>query len=160
MAGAHAIRTEDPSLASEHALDLGSCAEFIATEARTELSLNLGYSHWYGMFQGREAAVPDPGRPNPRREGSRQLPCERPNLWRQASVARHAGGGCVVWTASDRAIDAATGSQSPSYSTAASRRPLPTANGLPTSRMCGRQRAGSMWLRSSICSCGVWSAGR
>ena len=39
VSGAHAIRTEDPSLASEHALDLGSCAEFIATEARTELSL-------------------------------------------------------------------------------------------------------------------------
>ena len=32
----------------------------------------------------------------------------------------------------------------PMCSTAASKRPLPTANGLPTSPMCGRQRAGSM----------------
>jgi len=29
------------------------------------------------------------------------------NLWRQAGVARHAGGRRVVWTASDRAFDAA-----------------------------------------------------
>jgi len=35
-----------------------------------------------------------------------------------------------------------------------------TANGLPTSRMCGRQRAGSMWLPSSICSRGGRLAGR
>ena len=40
--------------------------------------------------------------------------CQRPNLRRQAGVARHAGGGRVVWTASDRAIDAITGSQSAS----------------------------------------------
>ena len=48
------------------------------------------------------------------REGSRQLPRQRSNLWRQAGVARPAGGRRVVWTASDRAFDAATGSQSPS----------------------------------------------
>ena len=47
-------------------------------------------------------------------EGARQLPCQRPNLWRQAGVARHARGRHVVRTASDRAIDAATGSQSAS----------------------------------------------
>ena len=46
----------------------------------------------------------------------------------------------------------------PTCSTAASTRPLPTANGLPTSRMCGRQKAGSMWLPSSICSLAAWSA--
>ena len=39
-------------------------------------------------------------------------------------------------------------------------RPRPTANGLQTSRMCGRRRAGSMWLPSSICSPGAWLAGR
>jgi putative transposase len=43
---------------------------------------------------------------------------------------------------------------------AASKRPLPTANGSPTSPMSGPRRAGSMWLRSSICSLGAWSAGR
>jgi transposase InsO family protein len=48
----------------------------------------------------------------------------------------------------------------PTCSTAASKRLLPTANGLPTSPMCGRQRAGSMWLPSSICSLDAWSAGR
>ena len=35
-----------------------------------------------------------------------------------------------------------------------------TVNGLPTSRMCGRLRAGSMWLPSSICSRGARLAGR
>ena len=29
-----------------------------------------------------------------------------------------------------------------------------------TSPMCGRQKAGSMWLSSSICSLDAWSAGR
>ena len=38
--------------------------------------------------------------------------------------------------------------------------PLPTANGLPTSPMCGRQRAGSMLLPSLIGSPGGSSAGR
>ena len=44
----------------------------------------------------------------------RRLPRQRSNLWRQTGVARHAGGGCVVRSASDRTIDAITGSQSPS----------------------------------------------
>jgi hypothetical protein len=30
--------------------------------------------------------------------------------------------------------------------------PAPNRNGLPTPRMCGRQRAGSMWRPLSICS--------
>ena len=38
--------------------------------------------------------------------------------------------------------------------------PLPTANGSPTSPMCGQRRAGSMWPPSSISSPGGWSAGR
>ena len=46
------------------------------------------------------------------------------------------------------------------YSTAPSRHPLPTANGSPTSPMFGRQKVGSMWLSSSICSLDAWSAGR
>src|SRR2546429_4513955 len=37
------------------------------------------------------------------RQGSRQLPRQRPNLWRQACVARHAGRRAVVRSASDRA---------------------------------------------------------
>jgi putative transposase len=41
-----------------------------------------------------------------------------------------------------------------------SKRPLPIANGLLTSRMSGRRKAGFMWLPSSISSPGVWSAGR
>ena len=45
-------------------------------------------------------------------------------------------------------------------STVASKRPLPIANGLLTSRMSGRRKAGFMWLPSSISSPGVWSAGR
>jgi putative transposase len=40
------------------------------------------------------------------------------------------------------------------------RRLLPTANGLPTSRMCGQRRVGSMWLLLSISSPGALSAGR
>ena len=48
----------------------------------------------------------------------------------------------------------------PNVSTAPSRRPLPTANGSPTSPMFGRQKVGSMWLSSSICSLDAWSAGR
>src|SRR5204862_1817024 len=36
-----------------------------------------------------------------RREGSRQLPSERPDLWCQAGVARHPGGRRIVWSASD-----------------------------------------------------------
>src|SRR5690348_4670052 len=36
---------------------------------------------------------------------------------------------------------------------------LPTANGLLTSPMCGPRKGDSMWLSSSICSRGVWSAG-
>jgi transposase len=40
------------------------------------------------------------------------------------------------------------------------RRLLPTANGLPTSRMCGQRRVGSMWLLLSISSPGGLSAGR
>jgi hypothetical protein len=38
--------------------------------------------------------------------------------------------------------------------------PAPNRNGLPTSRMCGRQRAGSMWRPSSICSPVARLAGR
>jgi putative transposase len=45
-------------------------------------------------------------------------------------------------------------------STAPSRRLLPTANGLPTSRMCGQRKVGSMWLLLSIFSPGALSAGR
>ena len=44
--------------------------------------------------------------------------------------------------------------------TAPSRRPLPTASGSPTSPMCGRQKVGSMWRSSSICSHAASSAGR
>jgi putative transposase len=40
------------------------------------------------------------------------------------------------------------------------RRLLPTANGLPTSRMCGQRRVGCMWLLLSISSPGALSAGR
>ena len=47
------------------------------------------------------------------REGSSQLLCERSDVRRQACVARHADRRDVVWTASDRATDAAAGSQSP-----------------------------------------------
>jgi putative transposase len=36
----------------------------------------------------------------------------------------------------------------------------PNRNGLPTSRMFGPRRVGSMWRLSSICSRGAWSAGR
>jgi len=48
----------------------------------------------------------------------------------------------------------------PMCSTAASKRPLPTANGSLTSRMCGQRRAGSMWPPSLISSPAVWLAGR
>src|SRR5215204_282235 len=48
----------------------------------------------------------------------------------------------------------------PTCSTAPSKRPLPIANGSLTSRMSGRQRAGSMWLPSSICSRGASLAGQ
>ena len=48
----------------------------------------------------------------------------------------------------------------PTYSTAASRHLLPTANGLLTSPMCGPRKVGSMWRSSSICSHAAWSAGR
>ena len=48
----------------------------------------------------------------------------------------------------------------PTCSPAPSKHPLPTANGLLTSRMCGQRRAGSMLLPSSICSPVVWLAGR
>jgi len=41
-----------------------------------------------------------------------------------------------------------------------STRLLPTANGLLTSRMCGQQRVGSMWLLLSISFPGALSAGR
>jgi putative transposase len=41
-----------------------------------------------------------------------------------------------------------------------SKRPRPTANGLPTSPMCGRRKTGSMWPPSSTCSRDAWSAGR
>jgi putative transposase len=40
------------------------------------------------------------------------------------------------------------------------RRLLPTANGLPTLRMCGQRRVGCMWLLLSISSPGALSAGR
>ena len=48
----------------------------------------------------------------------------------------------------------------PMCSTAPSKHLLPTANGLLTSRMCGQQRVGSMWLLLSISSPGALSAGR
>jgi hypothetical protein len=57
----------------------------------------------------RPAQSAQPERRRAWREGSCQLPGERPDLWCQARVARHAGGRRVVWTASDRAFDAATG---------------------------------------------------
>ena len=41
-----------------------------------------------------------------------------------------------------------------------SRRLLPIANGLLTSRMCGQRRVGCMWLLLSISSPGALSAGR
>ena len=44
----------------------------------------------------------------------RELPGERSHLWRQAGMARPAGRGTIVRSASDRAIDANTGSQSAS----------------------------------------------
>jgi hypothetical protein len=37
----------------------------------------------------------------------RELPGQRSNLWRQARVARCACRRCTMWTAPDRAIDAA-----------------------------------------------------
>ena len=52
-----------------------------------------------------------------RRKFTREFKLEAVRLIKQRGVsyvARHAGGGCVVWTASDRAVDAAPGSQSPS----------------------------------------------
>ena len=58
-----------------------------------------------------------------------RLPRERPDLWRQARVARHTRRWCVVWTASDRAIDAATGSQSASATAS-----LPTCSTAPSKR--------------------------
>jgi HTH-like domain len=48
----------------------------------------------------------------------------------------------------------------PTHSTAASMRLLPTANGSPTSPMCGQRRAGSMWPPSSLCSPLGWLVGR
>ena len=86
----------------------------------------------------------------------------------------------IARAASDRTIDAAGGPQStsdggvcrqiwvsgrpppslPMCSTAASKQPLPIANGLPTSPMSGPRRAGSMWPQSPISSPAVWLAGR
>src|ERR1700674_4412459 len=40
------------------------------------------------------------------REGSLELPRQRSNLWRETCLARPSGGGRVVWTATDRAVDA------------------------------------------------------
>src|ERR1700756_683104 len=47
------------------------------------------------------------------RQGTRELPGQRSNLWSQAGVERPAGRRGMVWPASDRTIDAAAGSQSP-----------------------------------------------
>ena len=47
----------------------------------------------------------------------------------------------------------------PDVSTAASKPPLPTANGSLTSRMYGQRRAGALWPPSSISSPAVWLAG-
>src|SRR5258707_15010966 len=69
---------------------------------------------WVLFLADTAAQSTQPERRGVGREGSRQLSRQRSNLWRQAGVARHAGGRGVVWTASDRAFYAATGSQSPS----------------------------------------------
>jgi putative transposase len=80
-------------------------------------------------------------------EGPCQLSCERSNLRRQAGVARPVGRRVVLWTASHRAVDAATGSQSTSgaacyvwtaegwlYVAAVRRRGRPSTLG--TARLC------------------------
>ena len=56
---------------------------------------------WVLCLADTTAQSAQPERRRAWREGSCQFPGERPDLWRQAGVARHAGGGCVVWTASD-----------------------------------------------------------
>jgi transposase InsO family protein len=48
----------------------------------------------------------------------------------------------------------------PTFSAAALKPPLPTANGSLTSRMSGPRKAGSLSRPSLICSPGVWLAGR
>ena len=89
-----------------------------------------------------------------RREGSCQLPCERPDPWRQACVARSARRGHIVRSApADRAIDAATGPESTSP-TAAPAAPSGGAAGDP----CGSQGArppfpGSRSNRKWIADC-------
>src|SRR5580704_14412854 len=71
-------------------------------------------ARWLLCVADATAQPPQPGQRRAGRESSSQLPCERSDVRCQACVARHAGGRDVVWTASDRATDAATGSQSPS----------------------------------------------
>jgi len=73
----------------------------------------------------------------------------------QALRARPRGVACrLIWVSGRRPPSL------PTCLTAPSRRPLPTANGLPTSPMCGRRRAGSMWPPWSTSSRAVSSAGR
>ena len=110
---------------------------------------------------------------------------QRSNLWRQAGVARHAGAEGVSCglhrierlmrhlqalkarprrrrlppDLGERQVAAVA--QASTCSTAASRRPLPTCKWIADfTYACGQRRVGSMWLPSSICSPGAWSAGR
>ncbi len=69
---------------------------------------------WVLCLADTTAQSAQPKRRGARCEGSRQLPCQRSDLRRQARVARYAGGRGVVRSASDRAVDAATGPQSTS----------------------------------------------
>src|SRR3954453_2373459 len=69
---------------------------------------------WLLWLADTAAQSAQPRRRRVGREGSHQLPCQRPDLRRQAGVERPAGGRTVVRTASDRAVDAAAGPQSTS----------------------------------------------
>src|SRR5712691_3906801 len=53
---------------------------------------------WVLFLADTTAQSTQPERCGVGREGSRQLSRQRSNLWRQAGVARHAGGRRVVWT--------------------------------------------------------------
>lgn len=67
---------------------------------------------WVLCLAGTTAQSAQPERRRSWREGSCQFPGERPDLWRQAGVARPARRRGVVRAASDRTIDAAAGPQS------------------------------------------------
>src|SRR6266516_549071 len=78
---------------------------------------------WVLCLADTTAQSAQPKRRGARCEGSRQLPCKRSDLRRQARVARYAGGRRVVRSASDRAVDAATGPQSTSATASPAARP-------------------------------------